>query len=246
MDKVRQFKAFLTKEFKLEPDLTWFVCSDVSGSFDMLADWIHCAFFLSGLIVCKGQELTLMVERFWLRCWGVCIFRRSLTVARLIIFKYLYIYFSFSVPKGGGTFFWWLIFRRRIWISFLELEALVNGWWYAKHVSYIRVTICLCAAINLRLHVDCSRFVLSYPSYCPPTLNSCCNNGHWPPHRWLSARGGQQKGPVDPYARTQHNCTYTHLHCLMYNDKRQHTQSWGRQRASWSMTNCSPRQQAPV
>lgn len=38
MDKVRQFKAFLTKEFKLEPDLTWFVCSDVSGSFDMLAD----------------------------------------------------------------------------------------------------------------------------------------------------------------------------------------------------------------
>lgn len=128
-------------------------------------------------------------------------------------------------------------YQCRIWISFLELEALVNGWWYAKHVSYIRVTICLCAAINLGLDVDCSRFALSYPSYCPPTLTSCCNNGNWPPHRWLSAKRGQQKGPVDPY---------THTHCLTYNDKRQHTQSWGRQRASWSMTNCSPRQQAPV
>lgn len=51
-----------------------------------------------------------------------------------------------------------------------ELEASVNGWWYAKHISYIRVTICLCAAINLRLDVDCSRFALSYPRYCPPRL----------------------------------------------------------------------------
>lgn len=102
-------------------------------------------------------------------------------------------------------------FLCRIWISFLELEALVNGWWYAKHVSYIRVTICLCAAINLGLDVDCSRSALSYPSYCPPTLTSCCNNGYWPPHRWLSARRGQQKGPVDPYTLTH---TQLHAHTL--------------------------------
>lgn len=112
------------------------------------------------------------------------------------------------------------------WDLFLGLEALFNEWRYAKHVSHIRVTICLCAAINLRLDVDCSCSALSYPRYCPLTLTSCCNNGYWPPHRWLSARRGQQKGPVDPHTHTS-NCEHTH--CLTCNDKCQHTQSWGHQ-----------------
>lgn len=136
-------------------------------------------------------------------------------------------------------------FPMQNWDLFLGLEALFNGWRYAKHVSHIRVTICLCAAINLRLDVDCSCSALSYPRYCPLTLTSCCNNGYWPPHRWLSARRGRQKGPVDPHTHTSH-CVHTHFHCLTCNDKCQHTQSWGHQRVSQSMTNSSQRQQDPV
>lgn len=136
-----------------------------------------------------------------------------------------------------------------------ELEASVNGWWYAKHISYIRVTICLCAAINLRLDVDCSRFALSYPRYCPPPSHtSCCYNSQWPPHRWLSARRGQQKGfgwqplHLETHMHTHvHTIASTHsFHCLAYNDKCQHTLSWEHQSVSWSMTNCSPRQQTPM
>lgn len=52
----------------------------------------------------------------------------------------------------------------------LELETLVDGQCYAKHASYNRLTICLCAAINLWLYVDGSCFALSYPSYCSSTL----------------------------------------------------------------------------
>lgn len=140
-------------------------------------------------------------------------------------------------------------YQCRIWISFLELEALVNRWWYAKHVSYIRVTICLCAAINLRLDVDCSLFALSYPSYCPPTLTSCCNNGYWPPHRWLSAKRGQQKGPVDPYTLPYiqwQTPTHTELwvsESVLVNDKLQPKTTGSRVtllRDSWDLSQGDP------
>ena len=131
--------------------------------------------------------------------------------ARLTIFMISFIK-HFIFPIEGGAC---LAIHFQCRIPLLELEAFVKGWRYAKHVSYIRVTICLCTAINLRLDVDCSRFALSYPTYYPATLTSCCNNGCWPPHRWLSARRGQQKGPVDPYTHT-HTTSPSHTSSVFH------------------------------
>lgn len=63
---------------------------------------------------------------------------------------------------------------------------------------------------------------------------------------------GCQPGECERRALVDNHYTHTQIQLqahalpLSHNDKRQHTQSWGRQRASWSMNNCSPRQQTPV
>lgn len=128
-------------------------------------------------------------------------------------------------------------------LSSKGLNPVYNGWCDTKDIFHVRITMCLCAVINLTLGVDCSRFALSYPRNCPLIHTSCCNNSYWPPHRWLSARRVQQK---DLSWQPLHRHTNTAASTCASTDKRQHTQSWGHQRVSWSMNNCSPRQQTPV
>lgn len=72
-------------------------------------------------------------------------------------------------------------------------QACVNSGAYAKHVSTIRVTICLFTAINLVLDVDCSSMSLSRTNSHLQLSLPLTAKSQWPPHRWLSARPGQQK-----------------------------------------------------
>lgn len=101
-------------------------------------------------------------------------------------------YEAFYFPGACATF---RMILSQCGILCLDLEAVLNGRCYAEHISCIRVAICLCTAINLRLDADCSHLALSYPSYCPPLLTLpvvIVPTDHH--HRWLSARRGQQKG----------------------------------------------------
>lgn len=73
----------------------------------------------------------------------------TVTFARWILFHY-HFYKVFYLPEAGGTFLR-RTFRCRI------VTSLVTGRLYATHVPRFSVTICLCAAINLRLLVSCPR-----------------------------------------------------------------------------------------
>lgn len=134
-----------------------------------------------------------------------------------------------------------------------ELEASVNGWSHAKHISYIGVAICLCAAINLRPDADSSHSApfysrIFYLARLGRAVAAAAADHHTD---GCQPGGGSKKDPwlTNPDAQ-KHACAQLRAHMLFRrlarNDKCQHTLSRGHQSVSWSMTNCRPRQQTPM
>lgn len=105
-----------------------------------------------------------------------------------------------------------------------ELGASVNGWSYAKHISYIGVTICLCAAIYLRLDADSSRSGLSFSRIFLPSQGRPLTTT-----QMAVSQVGAAEGPLvdKPWHAQKHACaqqmpTRTEpraSECVLVNDK---------------------------